>query len=252
MRGVVVLEDGTAALGHVHGHVRMAQQDLRIARVVRITRDADAHAHFDGDTHDIDGRAQAVRKQLRRRCDCLVAVRAIEHHGEFVTADARDESAIAERSRKALRHVAQHAIADIVSQGVVDFLEAAQVEHEQRQRCTRRLGRERSLEMREQGRPVREAGQRIVRRLVLQAALLRAPLAYVAHDGGVQPFGVEPHAAHGDLDRKHFAVQRAGIAFADHAMQRAEACAGAIARQERDELGDGLIDELVGRAVEQA
>ena len=111
---------------------------------------------------------------------------------------------------------------------------------------------ERGLEMREQRGAVRQPGERIVRRLVLQAALLRAPLADVAHDGGVQPFGVEPHAAHGDLHREHFAVQRARVALADHAVQRAEPRAGAVARQQRDELGDRLVDELVGGAAEQA
>ena len=180
------------------------------------------------------------------------AVRPVEHHREFVAADARDEAALAERLPETLRDFAQHAVADVVAQRVVDFLEAAQVEHEQRERRRERSGVERALEMRQQRGAVRQAGQRIVRRLVLQAALLRAPFADVAHDRGVQPFGVEPDAAHGDLHREHFAVQRARVAFADHAVQRAEACARAVAGEQRDELGDRLVDQLVRGAIEQA
>ena len=65
VRGVVVLVGRAAALRHVHGDVRVAQQRLRIARVLRIARDADAHANLDGDAGDVDGRAQAVGEQLR-------------------------------------------------------------------------------------------------------------------------------------------------------------------------------------------
>ena len=90
-------------------------------------------------------------------------------------------------------------------------------------------------------------GQRIVRGLVLQTVLLRAAFADVAHDGGVQPFGVEPHAAHGDLHREHLAVEGARVALADHAVQRAEPCAGASPASSVMNLAMGSSTQLVDR-----
>ena len=59
------------------------------------------------------------------------SVGSLEQHGEFIAADARDEAAVAERALEALRDFAQQAIANLVSERVVDLLEAAQVEHQQ-------------------------------------------------------------------------------------------------------------------------
>ena len=156
VRGVVVFEGRAAPLGDVHGDVRVAQQRLRLARVLRKTRDADTQAHFDADARHVDGRPQAVDQRLRHRRDRLVAVRPVDDHREFVTADTRDEAALAERLLKALRDLAQHAIADVVSQGVVDFLEPAKIQHQQRDRRLRAVRLERALQVRQQGRTVRQ------------------------------------------------------------------------------------------------
>ena len=159
VRRVVVLEGGAAALGHVHGHVRVAQQRLRVTRVVRIMRDADAHAHFDRDSGDIDGRAQAIGEQLRGRRDGLVArarpSTTVNSSPPMRAMNPRSPSAV----RESLRDVAQHPVADVVAQRVVHFLEAAQVEHEQRQRRAHGLQAERGLEVRQQRGAIRQPGE---------------------------------------------------------------------------------------------
>ena len=107
---------------------------------------------------------------------------------------------------------------------------------------------QRSFEMAEQRRAIGQSGEGIVCCLVLQPALLRAALADVAHEHGVQALSAEAHPAHGNLDGKHFARQRARIALAHFAMQRGQPCVRAIAREQRDELRKWLIDQFIGRA----
>ena len=200
--------------------------------------------------------SMGVRRQSASSCEAVAMTASFSGRSSTTVNSSPPIRAMKPRSPErlleSLRDVAQHAVADVVAERVVDFLEAAQVEHEQRDVGGAARPASARFEVREQRGAVRQAGQRIVRGLVLQAALLRAALADVAHDGGVQPLGVEPHAAHRNLDREHFAVERARVALADHAVQRAEPRARAVTREQRDELGDRLVDELVGGAAEQA
>ena len=95
---------------------------------------------------------------------------------------------VAERLLEALRHVAQHAVADVVAERVVDLLEAAQVEHEQRQRSAatdrRRAHASRCVEQRGAVRAAMVSESCVA--WCCRRRLLRAALADVAHDGGVQ------------------------------------------------------------------
>ena len=57
---------------------------------------------------------------------------------------------VAQRLLETLRDFAQHPVADVVTQRVVHFLEAAQVEHQQRDRRLRAVRRQHSLQVRQQ------------------------------------------------------------------------------------------------------
>jgi TolB-like protein/tetratricopeptide (TPR) repeat protein len=85
------------------------------------------------------------------------------------------------------------------------------------------------------------AGRHAEAARILAELTRRAPLADIAHDGRVQPLRIEPYPADGNFHRKHFALEGTRIAFAHHAVQFTQARTGAVARQQRDELGDWLI-----------
>ena len=106
-----------------------------------------------------------------------------QHDGELVAADPADEGMPLELRRKSPRNLAQHLVADVMAERVVDFLEARQVEHQQRDTLARSRSAEQRAEITRERRAVRQARQRIVRRLMLERTLLRLPLADVANDG---------------------------------------------------------------------
>ena len=135
-----------------------------------------------------------------------VAGDAGQHDGELVAADPADEGVPLELRREAPRDLAQHLVADVVAERVVDFLEPRQVEHQQRDALARARSAEQRAEVARERRPVRQARQRIVRRLVLERALLRLPLADVANDRREQAL-LRRDAAQRDLDGQPTAVR---------------------------------------------
>src|SRR5688572_18336490 len=103
--------------------------------------------------------------------------------------------------RKSARDLAQHLVANVVTERVVDFLEAREVQHQQRDALAGASATEQRAEITRERRAVRQARQRIVRRLVLERALLRLPLADVADDGREEAV-LGRDAAQRDLDRQ--------------------------------------------------
>ena len=59
-----------------------------------------------------------------------------EHDREQVAAQARDAVDVARRLAQPLRHLLQHAVADLLAEGVVDRLEALEVDQRQRERAS--------------------------------------------------------------------------------------------------------------------
>ena len=46
-------------------------------------------------------------------------------------------------------------------------------------------------------------------------------------------------------------MEGARVTLANHAVQGAQPCTGGLAGQQRDEFGEGLVQQFVGRTVEQ-
>jgi hypothetical protein len=107
-----------------------------------------------------------------------------QHHDELVAADARDGVGLAHAVFQACRDLFQHLVARFVAMGIVDRLEAVEVEQHDRHviaRATRCSERLRNPVVEEPA--IRQAGQLVVVRQ--RAHFLLAPLAL--GDVGIHP-----------------------------------------------------------------
>ena len=164
----------------VAGRIRGGEQLLDRAGFAADLDEADGHAdveHAVVPDEAIRGdRAAHVVGDLPR----LVERTADQQHAELVAAEARDRVRIAHRFAQQLGDFAQHAVAGQVAAGVVDDLEAVEVEvtqHVRRLAAPRGFGRfvETALELA----PVHEARERVVRRLVRHLPMQAAQLGDV-------------------------------------------------------------------------
>src|SRR5690606_20784819 len=125
------------------------------------------------------------------------------HHAELVAAETADEVAPAHGGAQAPGGVAQQVVALGVAEGVVDRLEAVEVEHEHAEAMALCAGAGvRLLHQAAEGAPVVQAGQRVLERLPLDYALLLLERRDV-DEGGQSPLLLrqEDLAAEHRLDR---------------------------------------------------
>jgi len=192
-------------LGVVHGDVGVLDQAAHLEGVVGIEADADAGGGALLETVDEVG--------LRNRPDQLFGdmggirggVDAGQYDDELVAAQAGDDVAVAHRSGQALRHLDEQLIAHMVAEGVVDDLEAIEVDQHQRQLLLVALAEaQRLFEALVQAEPVGQVGERVVVGEVTvfflgglalgdvdETADVMADLAAtIAHGGDGQPFGI--------------------------------------------------------------
>ena len=167
-------------LRDVAGRIRGGEQLLDRACFAADLDEADRHAdveHAVVPDEAIRGdRAAHVVGDLPR----LVERAADQQHAELVAAEARDRVRVAHRFAQQLRDFAQHAVAGEMAAGVVDDLEAIEIEVTQHVRgvATPR-GFDRFVEAALELAPVHEAGERIVRRLVRHLPMQAAQLGDV-------------------------------------------------------------------------
>jgi hypothetical protein len=116
----------------IHRGVGVAHQRGRIAAVFGIEADTDGGAqvvlvarHREGHGHGVHHAAREPRERLG------AAVIGHEHH-ELVAAHARERVLRARACGKPLRNAAEQRVARIVARGVVDFLEAVQIDEDHR------------------------------------------------------------------------------------------------------------------------
>jgi hypothetical protein len=116
-------------LGLVHRDVGALEQPERVAGVLGEGRDADAGVDVDPDAAHLEGalqrRPQPEARGAGRR---LVARR--QHDCELVAAQARERVLVTQQRAEAGPDLAQHLVPRVMSERVVELLEAVEV-HEQ-------------------------------------------------------------------------------------------------------------------------
>ncbi len=121
-------------------------------------------------------REQVVRDRARVRGAREVA----QQHAELVAAEARDRVRLLERGAQAHRHLLEQPVAGVVAERVVDLLEVVEVDqHHRGGAIPAAAGADHLLDAVAEQRAVRQAGERVVERLVL----LGDRLAATAVDG---------------------------------------------------------------------
>ena len=192
--GEVDLVAGAHALGLVHRDVGALQQPHGVRRVVGVERDADAGVDVHVDAADrerlLERRAQAQPRGAGGR---LVA--GLEDDRELVAAEARERVVAAQQGLQARADLAQHLVAGVVPERVVELLEAVEVDQQQRQLVAVVLGRrDRGVQRVDEVAPVAEPGEVVGERLRLRLAQALddgQPGARHAgeHGGGGEPDG---------------------------------------------------------------
>jgi hypothetical protein len=118
------------ALGLIHGHVGLLQQHLGGRAVLRANSDADAgvHAHaHPGDHHRL---RQRLADPVRQPGGVGDIGQRPDDNPELVPAEPGERSGLAHDRAEAGRELAQHIVADLVAEAVVDLLEPVEINHE--------------------------------------------------------------------------------------------------------------------------
>ena len=170
--------------------------------------ESDAHRRRDRQVAALGVDRQLDRaQQLVRDLGDVVARRVVQQHDELVAAEARHHVARAQACGDARGHGLQQAVADEVPQRIVDALEVVEVDEQQRQR---RVGRARPLDLPAQPfherHAVRQAGERVVVREVMDARLRGVAVAQVAHHRHAQLLVAIDQRAPDQLHRDALAV----------------------------------------------
>ena len=179
-----------AALGDVHGHVRVAQQLLgSLAGSAGARGDADARVHEGALPVDLERRAQRLDHAVGHAGRLGGVGHVLEQDRELVAAESRGGVAAAQAVVDALGDRHEQVIAGGVAEAVVDRLEVVHVEEEHGDpaRLAHPAGKRVLDAIREQ-RTVGKARERVVEGAVGELILELLAVAHVA--------GGEEHAAH--------------------------------------------------------
>ena len=126
-----------------------------------------------------------------------------QQNGELVAAQTGDRVGAAQRLLQTRADLGQQPIADLVTEGVVDVLEAIEIQQQHGHLLARPLRvLDRLLDpVVEQG-AIGQPGQRVVQRHALELGFLELAFGDIAQDRDTDPFFVDLHAAEGGLDRE--------------------------------------------------
>jgi hypothetical protein len=167
----------------------------------------DAGADREAAAAVLDRPAQQVLQGVDRPHHVGLGMQAAQDHRELVAAQPRHGVARAEGRVQHLGQAFQQGVARVVAQGVVDVLEVVDVDHDQAEQLAHDLrGVDGLLELAIEIRPVRQAGQAVLERQVLDGLGLAAAVGDVLEQID-QPFGLAvgpqellPDRAHPGLD----------------------------------------------------
>ena len=171
-------------LGPVHRGVGVAQQRLgRVGRAAR-QRDADAGGHEHLAFHERDRSRDRLGQPFGHQLGGLLAGDVVAQDGELVAAEAGDDVGRAHGRAQPVGHRDQQAVAGGVAEAVVHHLEPVEVEEQHRDALVVALGvGELAAEALDEVQAVREAGERVVDRLVRERLAARLPLARCPRSG---------------------------------------------------------------------
>ena len=246
------VENGVAALAGglrlVHRDVGVAQEVLGAPAAVLARRDPDA------ETHRQDVRADRYR-HLEGMQDAggdvhggaLGAVRVAAQDREFVATEPGDEVPGANAAGKAVCRGAEELIADRVPERVVHGLEVVEVEEENGDVVV--AGREQRLDLLPEQRPVRQPGERIVERLMVEAVLELAKFRYRL----LQPVVLQRGACvGGERVKQRQVVARETAGKADAVREHEQADRALLAAELRDHrMLDPAAIEVAAGALRQ-
>ncbi len=170
-------------LGPVHRDVGAAQHLRGAALAGGALDDADGAAHGEVTAVDADGGDQRVHDAARELVDLALGVGSCGERDELVAAEPGDH--LAGCGRAGLQPVGdldEEPVSGRVAEAVVDGLEAVEVEVAQAEPLVVARA-ERLLQALEEQGAVREAGERVVGRLVAQPQVQQPPLGGVLHEG---------------------------------------------------------------------
>ena len=175
-RAHAVVEDlvdpAATLLGAVHRGVGLADERVGVLGAQRRQGDADARADVDLVAAQRERRAQRLGDALGDPDRVALAGDVLAQDGELVAAEPRGGVARPQHAGQARGHRAQQLVAGGVAHGVVDRLEAVEVEEEDGER--RRVAaeaRERLAEAVDEQGAVGQAGEVVVHRLVREPCL---------------------------------------------------------------------------------
>src|SRR5262245_34735676 len=117
----------THFLGTEQRGVSSAQQGWHVAAVIGKYGGAEAHADQQLALAHSERPMKFGHHLLGAPLEFLKSFRALEDQGELVTAEPRHEATVTSRSAQAFADHAQHAIAKLVSQAVIDHLEVIEI-----------------------------------------------------------------------------------------------------------------------------
>ena len=159
-------------LRKIHGHIGILGQGLHVVAIVRKYGDTDAPRRTALMPGKNDGRQQGSENLFRNICDLLPIVNPVENDDELVAAKPGDEVAFAYATLDPFGYLDQQHVASPVPERVVDDLEAVEIDEEQCAPATAAMGRpDRLLKQLMKDHTVRQTGQLVVRRQILNASI---------------------------------------------------------------------------------
>ncbi len=192
---------GAAAvgLGAVEREVGVLQKLIRIVAVVGRERDADADADHELMAGDVVGLGDPFDQSAGQRGGRRgIAAAAELHHCEFVAAESRHRIVIGDAFGKPAGDFLEQGVADGVAERIVDFLEVIEIEAKHRELIAALGEMQRALQPFPEQCPVRQIGQRVVPRHVVNLLLRLLPFGDVLE--GRNPAAARHRLMH-DTDR---------------------------------------------------
>jgi hypothetical protein len=165
--GGVHLDPGVSRLGLVHGHVGALQQRVGIDAMVGTEGDPDTARHRQFELLDGQRPGQGGPDQPADLHGGLPVGQGRCEHSELIAAEPGDGMGVGQPGPEPDGDLAEHQVPAGMAEGVVDLLEAVQVDQQDRQPC---VGSERGGCLPDpvaEQRPVGEAGERVMKGLTL-------------------------------------------------------------------------------------